>query len=221
MGQGADQAWLRRPGHLVCLLSSVIPSQSMPDNPQHGITPKLVVIAATDRHESQISLIDRHFDALSAKQHAQNVLHNDPHPTAVSLTRSSPPRRTSPCVAGTSRRRVRHRERQAITNDLLRSAITDLEDELIHHTKKQHRVGNGAVKSASEVLAEQRSYAYDQPPSILKGNMIVSLVDLVVNRRKGKLKCEVIGLIYSVSVPLIYRVSSSIRRLRSRFSAQG
>ena len=163
----------------------------MPDVLQHGITPEPVAVAAADDHEPQISPIDCHIDAPFAKQRARNVLQNDLHLTAVSLTRSSPPRRTPLCRAATSRRRVRRRDRQAITNDLLRSAVTDLEDELLLRIKKRRRLGNGAVKSASEVLAEQRSYAYNQSPSIRRGNMVVPLMDLVVNRRKSKLKSEV------------------------------
>ena len=163
----------------------------MPDVLQHGITPEPVAVAAADDHEPQIPPIDCHIDALLAKQRARNVLQNDLHLTAVSLTRSSPPRRTPLCRAATSRRRVRRRDRQAITNDLLRSAVTDLEDELLLRIKKRRRLGNGAVKSASEVLAEQRSYAYNQSPSIRRGNMVVPLMDLVVNRRKSKLKSEV------------------------------
>ena len=193
----------------------------MPDDLQHGITPESVAIATTDDHGPQIPLIDYHFDAVLAKQRARNLLDYDLHLTGAPLTRSSLPRRTPPCLAATSHQRVRRRDRQAITNELLRSAVTDLEDELILHIKKRRRLRNGAVKSASEVLAEQRGHAYDQSPSILKGNMVVPLMDLVVSRRKSKLKSKVNSLIYSVSGTLIYHVSSSVRRVRSGVSTQG
>lgn len=163
----------------------------MPDDVQHNVPPEPIAVATADDCKSQIPLIDCHFDALLAKQRARDVLHNNRlHPTGTSLTRSSPPRCTAPYTATTPRRRARHRDRQAITNALLRSAVTDLEDELILHIKKQCRSGSGAAKSASDVRAEQRTYTHDISPSVPKGNIVVPLMDLVVNRRKGILKSE-------------------------------
>jgi len=165
----------------------------MPDDVQHSIQPEHVAVAATDDPAPQIPLVDSHFDALLAKQRARNVLHNDRrHPTTTSFTRSRSPRHPAPCPTKPPRRKVGQRDRQAVTNDLLRSAITDLEDELILHIKKRRKLGNSAAaKSASEVLAERRPCGYDQSPSIPKSNMVVPLIDLVVSRRKGTLKSEV------------------------------
>jgi hypothetical protein len=145
----AHQAGWRPPGliwlphsRVVILLGSVFISQNMPDDVHHSKKPEHVAVAATDDRQPQILLVDSHFDALLAKQRARNVLHNDRlHPTAMSLSRSSSPRRPAPCPTITPRRRVRHRDRQAITNDLLRSAVTDLEDELILHIKKRRKLG--------------------------------------------------------------------------------
>lgn len=194
----------------------------MPDNVQHNTAPDSGAIAATDDRNPQSPLMDSHFDALLAKQRARDALHNDRlHHTTVSLPRSSSSCRTAPCSAITLRWRARQRDRQAFTNDLLRSAVTDLEDELILHIKKRCKLRNDAAKSSSDVLPEQLACSYDQPPSTPKGNMVVSLMDLVVTRRKGKLKSEVNGLIYSVVMTLIYRISSSIRRIRSSAKTQG
>ena len=171
----------------------------MPDNVQNNVKLENVTVAATDDRQPQIPLIDSHFVALLAKQRARNVLHNDRlHPTTLSLTRSSSPRNPDPCPPKAPRRRVRHvrhRDRRAITNDLLRSAVTDLEDGLILRIKKRRKTGNGAAKSAPEVLAERQAYSYDQPLNVPKGNMVVPLMDLVVSRRKSNLKCEVNSLI--------------------------
>ena len=221
----------RPPGHIGCLtrvLSSSLNSlpipHNMPDNVQNSTKPENVAVAATDDRQPQTPLIDCHFVALLAKQRARNVLHNDRlHPTTLSLTRSSSPRNPDPFPPKTPRRRVRHvrhRDRQAITDDLLRSAVTDLEDGLLLHIKKRRKLGNGTAKSVSEVLAERQAGGYDQSPGVPKGNMVVPLMDLVVSRRKGNLKCEVNGLIYSVLVTLIHRVPSSVRRVRSSISTQ-
>lgn len=170
----------------------------MPDNVQNSTKPRNVAVATTDDRQPQIPLIDSYFVALLAKQRARNVLHNDRlHPTTLSPTRLISPRNPDPCPPKTPRRRVRrvrHRDRRAITNDLLRSAVTDLEDGLILRIKKRRKLGNGAAKSVSEVLAERQGCGYDQSPGVPEGNMVVPLMDLVVSRRKGNLKCEVNGL---------------------------
>jgi hypothetical protein len=198
----------------------------MTDDVQHSIHPQpvaIAAIAATEDRKPHGPAIDSHFDAQLAKQRARNVLRNDRlHPTSMSLTRSSPLRRPTPCRATTPRRRVRHRDRQAATNDLLR-AVADLDDELVLRIKKQRKLRNGAAKTTSGGLVlgvgvgvwEQRACCYDQSPSTPKGNMVVPLMDLVVHRQKGKLKSDVNGSIYSIFVTLIHRVSSSVRRVRS------
>ena len=194
----------------------------MPDSVQYSRKPEPVAVSATEDRKPQLPLIDSHFDALLAKQRARNVLHNDRrHPTTMSSTRSSPPRHPAPAPRTTARRRVRHRGRQASTNDLLRSAVTELEEELILYIKKRRKLRNGA-KPASEVFAERRVCCNEQSPSIPTGSMLVPLMDLVVNRRKSKLKSEVNdGLLYYGLVTLIDCVSSSVSRVRSSTSTQG
>ena len=199
----AGPHWLPH-SRVVIQLNSLPISQNMPGNVQNSIKQDQVAVAATDDPQPQIPLIDAYFVALLAKQRARDVLHNDRlHPTTLSSTPSSSPRHPDPChPPKTPRRRVRHvrhRDRRAITNDLLRSAVTDLEDGLILHIKKRRKLGNCAAKSASGILAERQACDYDQSPtSVPKGNMVVPLMDLVVSRRKGNLKCEVNSLISSV-----------------------
>ena len=166
----------------------------MPDDVQHNIKPKHAAVAATNDPHPQIPIIDCNFVALLAKQRARNVLHNDRlHPTTMSQPARALhviPTRALRKLRVHGERHLRQRDRRAITNDLLRGAVMDLEDGLIHHIKKRRKSGNGAAKPASEVLAERRAYVYDQSPGVPKGNMVVPLMDLVVSRRKGKLKCE-------------------------------
>lgn len=195
----AGPHWLPH-SRVVIRLNSLPISQNMPGSVQDSIKPDQVAFAATDDPQPQIPLIDTYFVALLAKQRARDVLHNDClHPTTTSLTPSSSPRHPDwshpPKTPRRGVRHVRHRDRRAITNDLLRSAVTDLEDGLILHIKKRRKLGNGVAKSASEVLAERQACDYDQSPGVPKGNMVVPLMDLVVSRRKGNLKCEVNSLI--------------------------